>query len=246
MLTLHGRTRLQIRRADGVGSADWRSIRAVSRTLDIPVVANGGVATHGCVHACLDATGAAAVMVGEALLENPALFSANRAAGGEYVDQDGLAARYLMLCEQYPPRKGVRHVKDHMRRMLYAGFHQWPDLNDELYVAERLQDIVLVVRRLKERGWEQPAFHTSWFKPWASWYQRHRLQAVGDSREKKLPLTSLSSGSGAHGRRPSTRGPACGRDNDQWRSQYLARSAAKRRGAARKRLRRAATDAIHH
>lgn len=39
--------------------------------------ANGGVADQGDVERCLAATGVAAVMSSEALLENPGLFSRN-------------------------------------------------------------------------------------------------------------------------------------------------------------------------
>ena len=71
-LCLHGRTREQNKQY--AGSADWEPIRDVVSALGIPVIANGGIETRADVDACLEYTGAAAVMSSEALLENPALF----------------------------------------------------------------------------------------------------------------------------------------------------------------------------
>ena len=208
-LTLHGRTRLQTRRQRGIGSADWDAVREVARALTVPVVSNGGIASAHCVVACLEHTAAQGVMVGEALLENPALFMANRRHDGTYIDQDALAARYLELCEAHPPRKGIGLVKDHCRRMLHNGWLQWPDLADELYVATDLAAVTAVVGRLAARGWVQPAFHTNGERQELSWYARRRER---------------------HDVRPN------GDAHSIWVGRYLARSAAKRHGAARKRL----------
>ena len=56
----------------------WDQIRDVVKTLSIPVIANGGISSAADAAALLEHTGAAAVMSGEALLENPALFACNR------------------------------------------------------------------------------------------------------------------------------------------------------------------------
>ena len=88
-LCLHGRTREQNKQF--AGSADWEPIREVVGALGIPVIANGGIETCADVDACLEYTGAAAVMSSEALLENPALFCSNvHPVTGEYLDQSAL------------------------------------------------------------------------------------------------------------------------------------------------------------
>jgi tRNA-dihydrouridine synthase 1 len=88
-LCLHGRTREQNKQF--AGSADWEPIREVVGALGIPVIANGGIETRADVDACLEYTGAAAVMSSEALLENPALFCSNvHPVTGEYLDQSAL------------------------------------------------------------------------------------------------------------------------------------------------------------
>ena len=224
-LTLHGRSRLQTRRQLGIGAADWDTIRDVVAALAVPVIANGGVATSRCAASLLEHTGASAVMVGEALLENPALFSSNRRPDGSYVDQDALAARYLELCAMYPPRRGFGHVKEHCRRMLYAAWAQWPDLADELYVSADLAAIESVVRRLAARGWDQPRFHMEDEQHHGlSWYMRRR-SSEDDNHDGQEPRQSRS---------PRKRDV----EHAAWVERYLAKSAAKRHGAARKRLSR--------
>jgi hypothetical protein len=164
-------------------------------------------------------------MVGEALLENPALFSSNRRPDGSYVDQDALAARYLELCAMYPPRRGIGHVKEHCRRMLFAAWAQWPDLADELYVSADLAAIESVVRRLAARGWDQPRFHMEDEQHHGlSWYMRRR-SSEDDNHDGQEPRQSRS---------PRKRDV----EHAAWVKRYLAKSAAKRHGAARKRLSR--------
>ena len=135
-LTVHGRTRHQTSQLQGIGAADWSSIHAVACVLDIPVIANGGIASLSDAHHALRSTDVSAVMSGEMLLENPALFCANaHPQTGRHVCQDSLAARYLELCAEHPPPKGIAVVKAHVRKMLHGGWAQWPDLAEELYIA---------------------------------------------------------------------------------------------------------------
>ena len=65
-LCVHGRTKEQNKHRSG--SADWAAIARIVEALDIPVIANGGIATADDVAECLARTGAAAVMSSEALL----------------------------------------------------------------------------------------------------------------------------------------------------------------------------------
>ena len=65
-LCVHGRTKEQNKHRSG--PADWAAIARIVEALDIPVIANGGIATADDVAECLARTGAAAVMSSEALL----------------------------------------------------------------------------------------------------------------------------------------------------------------------------------
>jgi len=69
-LTLHGRTRA----CGFTGEAEYDTIRAVTRTVTIPVIANGDITTPEKARAVLDYTGAAGVMVGRAAQGRPWIF----------------------------------------------------------------------------------------------------------------------------------------------------------------------------
>ena len=83
LLTVHGRTRGNIKQ--GITAADWGIIAAVKAALHIPVVANGSVARLEDAEACLARTGCDGVMVSEALLENPGMFSCGSPVQGPLV-----------------------------------------------------------------------------------------------------------------------------------------------------------------
>lgn len=72
LLAVHGRTRHE--KGPATANADWDSIAAIRRAVGVPVLANGGTPSLFEAETCLRVTGAHAVMVSEALLEDPAFF----------------------------------------------------------------------------------------------------------------------------------------------------------------------------
>ncbi|EOD13099.1 hypothetical protein EMIHUDRAFT_437158 [Emiliania huxleyi CCMP1516] len=180
-LCVHGRTKEQNKHRSG--PADWAAIARIVEALDIPVIANGGIATADDVAECLARTGAAAVMSSEALLENPALFCANvDPDSGAYLDQPELARRYLRVCRQLPPPT-LGHVRSHLFKLLHAPLRHQPLLREDLLEATSLDDVEPVVERLAACSHHQPAFHTPRFDAAASWYWRHRTAAVSADGE---------------------------------------------------------------
>lgn len=91
VLTVHGRKRGAKKKARA-GPANLSWIKEIVAALRIPVVTNGNVRNHDDVHAVLECTGAVAVMSGEGILQNPAIFSCAEAAGGAGCRRIGEAA----------------------------------------------------------------------------------------------------------------------------------------------------------
>ena len=117
-LTLHGRTREQ----GFSGRADWATIAAVKRSLQIPVIANGDV--HGPEEAlrCLAITGADGVMVGRATMGAPWMVGRIDAAlsGRPLPPEPGAAERISLAAEQLASlveahgSKGLLIARKHM------------------------------------------------------------------------------------------------------------------------------------
>ena len=75
-IAVHGRTRVQMYS----GRADWDAIRDVVEAVNVPVIANGDVASGEDAAHILKYTGAAACMIGRGAFGNPWIFAAANAA----------------------------------------------------------------------------------------------------------------------------------------------------------------------
>jgi tRNA-dihydrouridine synthase 1 len=187
LITLHGRTRREVNRAQH--AANWEAIGAVRRALRIPLVANGGVYTRADADACLAATGAAAVMSAEGLLENPALFAA------EGAPLEALVAEYIELARAYPPRC-LRPVRGHLFKMLYAEVTAHTALARTVQMATTFDALILAVDELiaarhARRGDRHAGVEDLLLE---SWYHRHRMHAA-----RALPGVSTADGAGDGG-----------------------------------------------
>ena len=71
LVALHGRTRVEMY----AGKADMQEVKKVKKSLHIPLIANGDIASLADAERVLSLTGADGVMVGRAAIGNPFLFS---------------------------------------------------------------------------------------------------------------------------------------------------------------------------
>lgn len=127
MLTIHGRTRKQF----FGGVADWAAIKAVVDAVQIPVIANGDIASAADARRALTLSGAAGVMIGRAAQGKPWLPAAIERAlrhGGEVSppSRARLLQSLLALCEDtlafYEGALGVRIARKHIAWMIDAEF----------------------------------------------------------------------------------------------------------------------------
>lgn len=121
---IHARTREQ--RGVKTGSADWNYIRAVKDSVSIPVVANGNIQSLKDAEACLEYTGADAIMTAEGNLYNPGLFLNTHYPGWMF------ARKYLDYVKTYPIPAGM--AKSHLFKL----FHRCVAVEDNLDIRIKL------------------------------------------------------------------------------------------------------------
>ncbi|MDP2872800.1 MAG: tRNA dihydrouridine synthase DusB [Bacillota bacterium] len=116
-VTVHGRYRDQFYR----GQADWGVVREVKRAVRVPVIGNGDVRSGADAMRMIEETGCDAVMIGRAVLGNPAVFSdcirawrGGSDAGHELPAPDIVAVRHLrMSLALKGPDRGLVEMRKH-------------------------------------------------------------------------------------------------------------------------------------
>ncbi|WP_207183131.1 tRNA dihydrouridine synthase DusB [Methylobacterium indicum] len=160
-VTVHGRTRQQFY----TGRADWAAIRLVRDAVAIPLVANGDVAGLDDARACLQASGADAVMIGRAAVGRPWLVAAVAAGlAGESLAEPDAAAKAELAAEHYDglialygARMGVRHARKHLAAYADHAGGLTPDERTRLLTTTDPAEAARLLRRAFEAPSEQPA-----------------------------------------------------------------------------------------
>ena len=150
MLAVHGRT---LEDYCSLEPADLAMIRAVKEAVQIPVLANGNVLWYDDVERCMEATGCDGVMVANALLWDPRLFSNPKLPllSGYLFDMEapadaiGLAVadEYLSCVQEY----GTWYicVFHHLKKLMYHfAVHQPPEMILELLEMQADADLQAV------------------------------------------------------------------------------------------------------
>lgn len=183
MLTVHGRTREEKCSV----AANWEAIAAVKRALSIPVVANGGIECFEDIDECLRATGADAVMISEAALENPAIFSGRPLTRGGQIES---AEEYIRFARRHPPLSPGT-AKSHLFKILFIATNACPNLRNTLGQSFSLEEVLRAGEVICEQERENLAQDPELFErrcdtgegPFTTWYRRHRRRVSSAGNE---------------------------------------------------------------
>lgn len=140
LIAVHGRRRDQ--RGPLTGVADWEHIRAVKRSVTIPVFANGNIQFGADVQRCIDFTGVDGVMVAEGALSNPAIFTCRQPPAWE------MSEKYLAYVEQYPTTLGT--ARGHLFRIWFHSLSKHDHLRMTMGKAKNVEQLSEVAKELSE------------------------------------------------------------------------------------------------
>jgi tRNA-dihydrouridine synthase 1 len=160
LLTVHGR--LKEHNKHRVGTCNYHIIKKIKQTLQIPVIANGGISTFKDVEMALELTGCDGVMSSESILEYAALFDPLKCH-----DLDDLTLEYLELYEKYPGEADISHIRAHFFKFLYTGLQRHTDLRDRTGRSKTLEEFKAIAAEMKERRKEESV------ESKIGWYYRH-------------------------------------------------------------------------
>ena len=184
VLCVHGRLKEEIK--NKCLAPDWDKIRAVKQALHIPVIANGGIATHADVLRCLDYTGCDAVMSSEAILEHPTLFSPSHPPLPTPATALTAARAYIAVCKQHPPPPTV--IKPHLFKLLYRVLCVHTEVRERLGKC-RSGECEEIVAELEKRENELTELDRQQrYAGTVSWYDRHKLFKPPGTRKAQIEL----------------------------------------------------------
>lgn len=155
-VTVHGRTRQQFYK----GQADWDAIAPVSRSISIPLIANGDIGSIDDARQCLIRAEADAVMIGRAAVGQPWLVGQiNAALRGEKVIEPPARERaeaalehYETMLSLYGKQMGIRHVRKHLAAYADIACEQGYFFSKadrlELVTSENPAQVSVLIRRI--------------------------------------------------------------------------------------------------
>ena len=144
---IHARTRRQLYG----GSPDFSYVQRAVATLPCPVLANGDIGTPAQAAACLQATGAAGLLIGRGAVRNPYLFRQLR--GGPAPTLEEMRQYYSILVEETGRiLLHKRTEKGHCNRMKKYLAFCYPDFSPEAEYRLRRCTSIPEMLRILEHG----------------------------------------------------------------------------------------------
>jgi tRNA-dihydrouridine synthase B len=161
MVTVHGRTRMQMYR----GSADWSFVKEVKEAVEVPVIVNGDILTVDDAHRALAMSGADAVMVGRGIMRNPWLLcQIAESFQGRAPTEPSLDDRLEILLEYLAYRASVSDSEwvqlGRMKKVITyftKGLPHGGKLRHALHRSQSVAEITQMIRvyfdSLAQQGW---------------------------------------------------------------------------------------------
>jgi len=140
-LALHPRSAQQMY----TGYADHTLTAELVELVDVPVVASGDIGSHAKAQAVLDATGAAAVMVGRGAQGNPWAIREIVLGDGEQPSREEVAAELIVFVRETVRELGERRASGFLKKFYgwYLGHGRFPKpFKNELVQLSSTEDVV--------------------------------------------------------------------------------------------------------
>jgi tRNA-dihydrouridine synthase B len=141
VLTLHPRSAKQMY----TGYADHTLTAELVSLVDVPVIASGDVGSRAKAEAVLDATGAAAVMVGRAAQGNPWAIQEIASGDGEQPSREEVAAELIHFIRETVRELGERRASGFLKKFYawYLGHGRFPKpFKNELVQLSSTEEVV--------------------------------------------------------------------------------------------------------
>lgn len=151
LITVHGRTRHENKLA--TQAAHWDKIARIKKEATVPIIANGGMFDLADIRRCMAETGVDGVMLSEAILDNPGVFTNGKhLPTGQQHNVVDMAWRYLEIAEAVGAT--WQQIQGHLVKMLYGGLAMHRDLQDRLCKGDgyfTFAGLKAIVQELGER-----------------------------------------------------------------------------------------------